>query len=208
MPLNRLPLILKRSRNLQKQSVSSTANMWLWSAANTADTYQLMSLAHELWLRFAIWWRRSICRIYRHINISEWGATLFIGSGGSCYHPSPELLRLSVSLISTFFFFFFWAHPSSCISTVSVCRLLSTRICPSLPVCVQFFLPPRAACNTLWGFTRIRGFCSNASFHFMAKLSLIVCRTGSALAAFVNVKYAAPRAGFYWAGLWNRRSEK
>lgn len=133
--LNRLPLILKHSQNLQKQSVTSTANMWLWSPANTVDTYQLMSLAHKLWLCFAIWWRRSICRIYRHINISEWGATLFISSGGSCYHHFPELLRLSVSLISTFFF---WGTPrpvsgSPLLKLHQYSKCLSTFIYAYLP---------------------------------------------------------------------------
>lgn len=156
--------------------------------------------------------------------MADWGAMLFINFGGSCYHfprhfsaflsPSTSLSSLSVS-----------AHPDlflarasllwNCISAFGVCQLLSARICPSLSVCpcvcIRVCVCERVCISntvqlaTCCEVLHILGACSNASFHFTANVSLILCRTGSALSVFVNVKHAAPRAVFCWAALWNNQ---
>lgn len=152
----------------------SDSNMRIWIWTNAVDPCQLVSFPHRVWLCFAIW-RRTICRIYWHINISEKGASSFISFCGSCYHFSLNRFCLSVWALSLCHVFFFLAHLNlflpqtpvlwNCISTLSVCRLLSACICPSLSVrvrlcaftCACAVLTLCAACNTLWGFICIKG---------------------------------------------------
>lgn len=120
------------------------------------------------------------------------GASLFISSDGNSY-----LEPFSLSL------FLFLAHPNlllaqapllwNCLGTVGDCRLLSARVCPGLPAnhtCVRFwYCVQLATCCEVF---HVSGACLNASLLFTAKLSLIVRKTGNALAAFMNVKYSAP----------------
>lgn len=65
------------------------------------------------------------------------------------------------------------------------------RVCVSVCICACVQLA--TCCEVL----HVLGACTNASFHFTAKSSLIVFSTGSALAAFMNVKYAAPGQGSF-----------
>lgn len=150
---------------------------------------------------------------------------LFINVGGSCYHFSPDLFCLSVLALSLSHWFstspsslFFLGAPwpvsgtslplmklhqyNQCLP-ILMClylpKLVHVHMCICLCVCSFNTVQLETCCEVL----HILAACSNASFHFTAKLSLILCRTGSALAVFVNVKHAAPRAVFCWVGLWN-----